>query len=137
MPDPALSPEDVIRIQLEALRHNDRGNRGIEVAFRFASPTNRANTGPLSRFITMIAHGPYSLMLDYRDADYGPVEIVADQARQRVTLTGTRASMTYWFLLSRQSQPPCVDCWMTDAVYIEQSPGRVAGRGIRVLPSVH
>ena len=137
MPDPALSPEDVIRIQLEALRHNDRGNRGIEVAFRFASPTNRANTGPLSRFITMIAHGPYALMLDYRDADYGPVEIVADQARQRVTLTGTRASMTYWFLLSRQSQPPCVDCWMTDAVYIEQSPGRVAGRGIRVLPSVH
>ena len=126
MPGPALSPGDVIRIQLEALRHNDRGNRGIEVAFRFASPSNRANTGPLARFIAMIEHGPYALMLDFRDADYGAVEIVADQARQRVTLTGTRASMTYWFLLSRQSQPPYVDCWMTDAVYIEQSPGRVA-----------
>ena len=125
-PDPALSPGDVIRLQLEALRHNDGQNRGIAVAFRFASPANRVNTGPLSRFIAMIERGPYALMLDFREAEYGPVEIVANQARQRVTLSGTRESMTYWFLLSRQSQPPYVDCWMTDAVYIERTPGQVA-----------
>ena len=73
----------------------------------------------------MIEEGPYALMLDFRDADYGPVETAAGQARQRVTLTGARASMTYWFYLSRQSEPPCVDCWMTDAVYIEQPAGQV------------
>ena len=32
MPEPALSPGDVIRIQLEALRHNDEQDRGIAIA---------------------------------------------------------------------------------------------------------
>lgn len=125
VPGPGLSPGDVIRIQLQALRNNDEQDRGIAVAFRFASPANRANTGPLSRFIAMIERGPYALMLDFRHADYGPVETVADQARQRVTLTGARTSTTYWFFLSRQSEAPCAGCWMTDAVYIEPSAGRV------------
>ena len=125
VPKPALSPGDVIRIQLEALRHNDEQDRGIEVAFRFASPANRVNTGPLSRFIGMIKEGPYALMLDFREAAYGPVETIASRARQRVTLTGTRASMTYWFYLSRQSEAPYMDCWMTDAVHIERAAGQV------------
>ena len=126
VPDPGLSPGDVIRIQLEALRHNDDQDLGIAVAFRFASPANRANTGPLSRFVAMIESGPYALMLNFRDATYGPVETVANQARQRVTLTGARASMTYWFYLSRQSEAPYEDCWMTDAVYIERPTGQTA-----------
>ena len=125
MPDPALSPGDVVRIQLEALRHNDEQDRGIEVTFRFASPANRASTGPLSHFVAMIREGPYALMLDFHEATYGPVETLANRARQRVTLTGARASTTYWFYLSRQSEPPYVDCWMTDSVYVEQSAGQV------------
>ena len=125
VPKPAFSPGDVIRIQLEALRHNDEQDRGIAVAFLFASPTNRANTGPLPRFIGMIKEGPYALMLDFREAIYGPMETISDRARQRVTLTGVRASITYWFYLSRQSEPPYVDCWMTDAVYIDPSGGQV------------
>lgn len=125
VPDPALSPAEVIRIQLEALRHNDDQDRGIAVAFRFASPANRANTGPLPRFIAMIRQGPYALMLDFREAAYGPVETVSDRARQRVTLTGARESVTYWFYLSRQPDAPYADCWMTDAVYIEPSGGQV------------
>ena len=74
----------------------------------------------------MIERGPYALMLDFHHADHGPVETVDDQARQRVTLTGARASTTYWFFLSRQSEAPYVDCWMTDAVYIARSDGQVA-----------
>ena len=124
VPNPGLSPAEVIRIQLEALRHNDEQDRGIEVAFRFASPANRANTGPLARFIPMIRQGPYALMLDFRHATYGPVETVADRARQRVTLTGARETITYWFYLSRQSEPPCAECWMTDSVLIEPSAGQ-------------
>ena len=126
VPAPALSPGDVVRIQLEALRRNEEQNRGIAVAFRFASPANRANTGPLPRFIAMIKQGPYALMLDFVHASYGPVETVADRARQPVTLTGPDASITYWFYLSRQTETPYEDCWMTDAVYIARPAGRVA-----------
>ena len=124
VPDPVLTPGEVVRIQLEALRHNDGQDRGIAVTFRFASPANRANTGPFPRFAAMIKNGPYALMLDFREARYGPVEIVAKLARQRVTLTGAGGRMTYWFYLSRQVTPPYVDCWMTDAVYIERSDER-------------
>ena len=126
MPRPGLSPAEVIRIQLEALRHNDEGDRGIAVAFRFASPSNRENTGPLARFVRMIKRGPYALMLEFHKARYGTVEIRGEQARQRVTLTGARARVSYWFHLSRQSTAPCAGCWMTDAVYVEPNRDRTA-----------
>ena len=126
VPRPGLSPGDVIRIQIEALRHNDDEDRGIEVAFRFASPANRETTGPLPRFIRMIRQGPYALMLDFREASYGTVEVREEVARQRVTLTGARSRVSYWFYLSRQSKAPFADCWMTDAVFVEQVRGRTA-----------
>ena len=126
VPRPGLSPGEVIRIQLEALRHNDDGDRGIAIAFRFASPANRVQTGPLPRFVRMIRQGPYALMLDFREASYGTVEVRESVARQRVTLTGARARISYWFYLSRQSKAPFAGCWMTDAVFVERVRGRTA-----------
>ena len=126
VPRPGLLPGEVVRIQLEALRHNDEQDRGIEVAFRFASPANRETTGPLPRFIRMIKQGPYALMLDFRKASYGRVEVREEVARQRVTLTGADSRVSYWFYLSRQSRAPFAGCWMTDAVFVERVPGRTA-----------
>ena len=126
MPRPGLSPGEVIRIQLEALRHNDDEDRGIAVAFRFASPANREHTGPLPRFVRMIKQGPYALMLDFHEASHGRVEVREEVARQRVTLTGARSRVSYWFYLSRQSKAPFAGCWMTDAVFVERIPGRTA-----------
>ena len=126
VPRPGLSPGEVIRIQIEALQHNDDEDRGIAVAFRFASPANRKQTGPLPRFVRMIRQGPYALMLDFREARYGTVEVREEVARQRVTLTGVRSRVSYWFYLSRQSKAPFAGCWMTDAVFVERVSGRTA-----------
>jgi hypothetical protein len=117
-PDPALAPQDVVRLQLEALRRNDAADRGIAAAFRFASPQNRRSTGPLPRFGRMIKQGPYALMLRYSDAAYGPVQVRGRRAVQRVTLYAPgRAPVSYAFFLSRQRQDGPLDgCWMTDAV---------------------
>ena len=125
VPKPALSPGEVIRIQLEALRHNDEQDRGIAVAFLFASPINRANTGPASPLHRNDQGRPLCTHARLPRGDLWPMETISDRARQRVTLTGVRASITYWFYLSRQSEPPYVDCWMTDAVYIDPSGGQV------------
>lgn len=122
-PNPGLAPEQVVRIQLDALRNNDSEDRGFEVAFRFASPANRVNTGPLSRFIRMIRQGPYSLMLDYENAAYHPVEIIEDRARQRVTLIGAGLAVDYEFYLSRQPDGEWQGCWMTDAVVAKRPHG--------------
>ncbi len=125
VPDPGLSPGDVVRIQLEALGSNDATDAGIAVAYRFASPANRKSTGPFPRFAAMIRNGPYAPMLDYRSAAYGPVEVVGDRARQRVALAGPFGSVTYRFYLSRQTRTPFENCWMTDAVIVEESPPKV------------
>ena len=115
-PSVHLAPEDVVRIQLEALRKNDGEDRGIAVAFRFASPANKRSTGPLPRFISMIRNGPYSLMLAYRKILYAPVRVEGDTAMQRVTLIGKERVADFVFLLGRQRSAPCRGCWMTEAV---------------------
>ena len=118
-PSPEHPPERVVAIQLEALRLNDDANRGIELAFRFASPANKRVTGPLPKFAFMIRHGPYRLMLDYQTAVYDPVLVVDRRARQRVTLLTKMGAVSYVFHLSRQTDGTCRDCWMTDAVTVE------------------
>ena len=122
-PSPELTPEQVVQIQLNALRHNDSHNRGIEVAFRFASPDNKLQTGPLSRFIHMLQQGPYSLMLAYDNAAYDSIEIEENHARQRVTLIGSGLVVAYEFYLSRQTKGGCIGCWMTDAVIAKRPSG--------------
>ena len=119
-PSPEFSPEQVVRLQLEALQHNDNRNKGIEAAFNFASPGNKKYTGPLSRFIKMLKAPPYNNMLNYKSVEYDPVEISGDSAVQRVKLTGADGhAIIYIFMLSKQTEAPYQDCWMTDGVMIE------------------
>ena len=128
-PDPQPSPEwtaaEVIRLQVEALQHNDRphADAGIGTAFEFASPGNRAATGPLARFAEMV-HGPaYRDMLGFERAVYGQIRVEGDRAAQEVTLVqpdGRRVA--YVFGLSRQSGGAYDGCWMTDAVVRQDVP---------------
>jgi hypothetical protein len=124
-PHPSMTPRDVVQIQLEAMRRSPADDRGIAVAFRFASPGNKRVTGPLERFARMIRSGPYALMLAYQDVEYGPLQVREDRAAQAVTLVGSYESVTYVFLLSRQpADGEFADCWMTDAVSVMPGPGK-------------
>lgn len=131
MPSTELSPHDVVRIQLEALRSNDDQDRGVATAFRFASPNNKRNTGPLPRFAAMLKNGPYRLMLQFAHAAYESEEILADRARVVVTLIGSDQTLTYGFYLSRQSTGSCVGCWMTDAVALHPVTGHQARAALK------
>lgn len=128
VPSPDLSPDQVVKIQLEALKNNNRTDDGIEIVFRFASPANKRNTGPLTRFTQMIKTPTYRPMLNHLRAELDPIEITGDVARQRVTLIdATGNEIVYVFFLSKQTEGPCVGCWMTDAVIVESvKPGRTA-----------
>lgn len=125
-PEPSLTPEDVVRIQLEALRRNDADDRGIAVAFRFASPENKRNTGPMPRFARMIKRGPYALMLNFSHASFAPTRVSGRRALQSVTLVAPgHAPVTYLFHLSRQQgEGPEKDCWMTEGVQVRPEEGR-------------
>jgi hypothetical protein len=120
LPDPSLTPEQVVRIQLEALEGNDEDDRGIALAFRFASPANRQSTGPIERFTAMLKGPLYSPMLGFIEAEYGNTGVRGESARVKVKLFGTGGQViVYVFYLSKQTEDPYSDCWMTDAVTIE------------------
>lgn len=125
-PSPALSPAEVVAIQLHALQANDeRSDAGIATVFQFASPANRSITGPLDRFVELVKTPEYSPMLNHRRAEPGPLVTSGDLAEQRVVITtaaGERVS--YVFVLARQRSGAYADCWMTEGVLRE-----AAGRG--------
>lgn len=119
-PNPNLSPEQVIKIQLDALQNNDLcpNNNGVRVAFRFASPANQVAMGPIERFIHVVKQPDYCAMIGFECAKLDPMEIVGHRARQNVTLfRGGRMVALYRFVLSKQCEKPFMDCWMTDAVH--------------------
>jgi hypothetical protein len=116
-PNPELSPDQVVRIQVEALQNNDSEDRGIEITFRFASPANKQFTGPIGRFKRMVKNPAYRPMLNHKAAEYDPIEISGETATQRVTIIDTNGNATVFrFALSKQSGAPCDGCWMTDSV---------------------
>lgn len=119
MPSPELSPVDVVRIQVEALKNNDPTDSGIEITFRFASPANKQVTGPLSRFKQLVKNPTYRPMLNHKLAEFGTIHISGDTATQRVTIIERNGQATvYLFTLSQQDLPNCQGCWMTDSVMV-------------------
>jgi hypothetical protein len=128
-PNAQLTPDQVVKIQLEALRTNDENDRGIEITFRFASPANKRSTGPIERFARMIKTTPYSWMINYHDVQFDPVIIEGIRAIQRVTIIAEDyTTVSYIFYLSKQTDGSCNSCWMTDAVFIE--PPKSGGEAI-------
>src|SRR5438552_1322352 len=81
-PHPDLTPQEVIEIMLEALQHNDDpcADCGIETAFNFASPANRAITGLLPRFVEMVRNPVYDPLLHFARYELDPINIEHDHA---------------------------------------------------------
>ena len=118
-PNPKLKPEEVIELQIEALRKNDvpAPDSGIKTAFLFASPENRAATGPVERFIRLVKNPLYRPMLNHKSVKREMIVVAGDVAQQRVTITAADGEQViYKFTLSKQQAGEYKDCWMTDGV---------------------
>lgn len=114
LPSPGLSVTEVVETQLAALKRGE--DVDLAVVFAFASPGNRAQTGPLPRFIAMIRDG-YAAMIEHQSAELAPPLLDGDQALQPVRLIGRDGSEHgYVFILRRVVAPDCDGCWFTDGV---------------------
>lgn len=121
-PSPDLDPDEVVKIQLDALQNNDLtdDDDGIRTAFRFASPGNQEVTGPLERFVDLVKNPLYAPLIGFERAEVGIMLILGDYAQQRVRVINARKGITtYVFTLSRQADAPYEGCWMTDNVVRE------------------
>lgn len=122
LPQPAREhqPADVVRIVIEALAHNDEpfADAGIATTFAFASPANKANTGPLSNFARMVRNPAYGIMIDHLEHDFSEVVQMGDKAYQMVRVRGASgAEVVFAFRLGLQQDGGFAGMWMTDAVW--------------------
>ena len=116
-PEPELKPNDVVRLQLLAMQQNDDSDFGIEVTFRFASPSNKIQTGPLKRFIRLVRNPSYRPLLNHINATFLELNIEEDFAVQDVIITTSNGErIGYRFRLSIQKGTLYPGCWMTDSV---------------------
>ncbi|HLJ57146.1 MAG TPA: DUF4864 domain-containing protein [Chthonomonadaceae bacterium] len=124
MPSKSLTPEQVVKIQMEALQHNDAPEKdaGIAKTFDFASPQNKQATGPLDHFAQIVKSAAYLPMLNCKSVTYDPIEIMAGRAAQRVHVVAADGSrITYVFELSLQTEGEFEGCWMNDGCIREES----------------
>lgn len=116
-PEPKLKPNDVVRLQLLAMQQNDDSDFGIEVTFRFASPANKKQTGPLKRFIGLVRNPSYRPLLNHINATFLELTVEEVFAVQDVIIsTSNGERIGYRFRLSIQKGPLYPGCWMTDSV---------------------
>jgi hypothetical protein len=120
-PSPSLDPAEVVTYQLTALGKSGTGEVGIRQCYEFASPLNRAATGPFARFTRMVRSPPYHVMLQAADALVGRAVVRDDRGTERATVLVTMIDAgqnirVFRFFLSKQRESPYEGCWMTDAV---------------------
>ena len=119
-PNPSLEPDEVISIQLLALKNNNDPykNAGIEQTWEFAHPTNKIFTGPLSNFINMMYSDGYSIMLEHRQHEIVLVKIDTNISYFFVELMDKSNDMYgfQWIVEKVLIEGDFKDCWMTKGV---------------------
>jgi len=120
VPDRRLQPEDVVKIVLGALANNDTPytDAGIETTFNFASPSNKARTGPLERFIVMVKGPVYGVMVGHKSHELSEIVMSNNRAYQWARLvTANGVAVHFGFRLGLQSGGEFKGMWMTEAVW--------------------
>jgi hypothetical protein len=117
MPSPDLLPEEVICLLIEALQQNDPQDLGIEVIFNFASPENKLVTGRLNNFKQQVKTPLFQPMLNFVNGKTSELVTDGSQAQQILVITDEPGlDVGFLFTLSKQTEPPFQDCWMTDSI---------------------
>jgi Domain of unknown function (DUF4864) len=118
VPDPALSPAEVVGIQLDALQANESGNdAGIAQTWAFAHPDNKRMTGPLPRFAQMIKGPQYRMLLNHQSHEVAEISRTDEEAVFAVTVT-TRAGdvVGYRWVVAKVRSGEHAGAWMTTSV---------------------
>ena len=127
-PNPDIAPAEVIAIQLHGLQYNDtpETDAGVNQTWEFAHPRNRAMTGPLSRFATMLKGPTYGMMLNHVSHQIVPANSGNGWRQFNVFMeAGNGQVLQFSWIVEKVREGQYENCWMTVAV----SAPRPAGRG--------
>ena len=118
-PDKALSAEDVVLIQLEALSTNNGSGdmTGIKQVWAFAHPANRRLTGPLPRFAQMLRSANYRMLLGNRGHRIERVAVDDRSVHFAVRVTSRDGGIYgYSWRLAKTTDGSAAGAWMTTSV---------------------
>jgi len=118
-PDPALSAQEVVAIQLQALKNNDepRKDAGIKQTYALAHPQNKRMTGPLPKFTQMIKGPMYKVMLNHQAHSIDEVAQSDSRAVFGVTVVGAAGEVyKFRWTVRRIDGGDDAGAWATTAV---------------------
>ena len=119
-PSSAITPKEVVKIQLSGLQQNDLEfkDSGIEQTWNFAHPNNKKVTGPLNNFKRMIKGASYQMMIDH--LSHTITEVGGSNKSVQFEVIILDKNKIYhkfnWQVEKFTSEGILKDCWLTTMV---------------------
>ena len=115
-----LKPFEVLMIQLNSLKNNDNPYKdaGIEQAWEFAHPLNKASTGPLKKFRQMIYSDNYKILISHENNKTIVLKEKPNKLVYKVYILSKDKKKYYyiWQIEKVEKEGSLKDCWMTTGV---------------------
>ena len=119
-PNSNLKPLDVLMIQLNSLKNNNNPYKdaGVEQAWEFAHPNNKASTGPLKRFREMIYSDNYKILISHKNNNAIILKESPNILVYKVNVLSKDKKKYYyiWQIEKVKQDGVLKDCWMTTGV---------------------
>ena len=119
-PSSAITPKEVVKIQLSGLQQNDLEfkDSGIEQTWNFAHPNNKKVTGPLNNFKRMIKGASYQMMIDH--LSHTITEVGSSNKSVQFEVIILDKNKIYhkfnWQVEKYTEEGSLKDCWLTTMV---------------------
>ena len=114
-----LTAYDVIKIQLNALKKNNKPNKnsGIKQTWVFAHPENKKITGPYERFQQMLLGNQYNVLLNHESHKIKLITNSKNKYIYNVELISSDKKMYFYeWHLEKSTIKNCNNCWFTTIV---------------------
>ena len=116
-PNKKLEPYDVVKIQLEALKNNNKDDNGIKQTWLFAHPNNKKVTGPYERFRIMIYGQQYKFLLNHSSHKINLITNSPNKFIYRIEILSDKKQLLFYeWHVQKGSEEKCKNCWFTSAV---------------------
>ena len=116
-PSQKLDSYNVVKIQLEALKKNNKQDQGIRQTWLFAHPDNRKVTGPYEKFKAMIYGQQYRYLINHTSHKIKLITNSPNTFVYRVEIVSKEKKLFFYeWHVQKGSDDRCTSCWFTSAV---------------------
>ena len=128
-PNSNFKPFEVLMIQLNSLKNNNNPYKdaGIEQAWEFAHPFNKASTGPLEKFKQMIYSDSYKILISHENSKTTILKETQNKFVYKVYILSKDKKKYYyiWQIEKVEEKSKFKNCWMTtnvsDPIYLGET----------------